>query len=428
MPAAATISTPSHSASARFVSRSAVVIGTVVLWALTIDRLDILLAGMRSFGVTLALLVSHPSVAWTMMSAGLTEAWIACAVWPLGLAGFSAAAIVPDQALRLWRPLVWFDGQRLSLPHTTRWNVGAWMLAFFVFVAIEAPILVTTDPLAQGELGTTRLVPPFSATTVAGHLAPEQRAGASSLETLLADDLVTLRIRSAPPDRTGETDHPLFFILGTDSVGRDVLSRVIVGTRVSLMIGILATLGALLLGGTIGFLAGSTGRWSDSVLMWIVDVFLSIPSLFLVITFAFFLGNSVAQLILVLVLSGWMGVARIVRGEVLHVRHREFVLAAQLFGQSTRTIIRRHLLPNILPTVLTAAILQVSDTILAEAALGFLGYGVQPPTPSWGNMLGEAVAHLETAWWMAVFPGLCLMSLLIALHLIADELQRGWKV
>ncbi len=412
----------------RLLRRSGPILISVILWALTIDRADILVAGIRSFGVSMALFMTAPAKAWAMMSTALTEAWIACAFWPVILAVFTAVAVLPEEVRGNLRTRI-APVERLvtSLPRNPRWTAGVWLLAFFVFVAIEAPILVTTDPLTQGDLGTTRLVPPLSATTVADRQIPEAGPGSSGLETMLARDLVTLRIRSAPPERSGNADHPMVFLLGTDSVGRDVLSRVIVGTRVSLMIGILATVGALLLGSLIGFVAGLAGRWPDSILMWIVDVFLSIPSLFLVITFAFFLGNSVAQLILVLVLSGWMGVARIVRGEVLHLRRREFVLAARLFGQRSGTIIRRHLLPNVLPTILTAAILQVSDTILAEAALGFLGYGVQPPVPSWGNMLGEAVAHLETAWWLAVFPGLCLVTLLISLHLLADELQQEWK-
>ena len=409
------------------VDRIVVLGAAVILWFVTITHLDVIAAGLRSFLIAI-LLLPHPSVLAAAVSVQLLAIWLASIVWVPFTAMVTLEALKPGFTRQIREPLsTRMRHSETNLPHTHRWRLGCWMLVVIAFVAVEAPILRPTDSLAQGELQATRLKAPLSLEEMQRPAEYPGRAGAGVLERTLTTDLVTLGLRSIPGDDVTRPRQPFCFLLGSDSVGRDVLSRLIDGTRVSLTIGCLATLAALLLGGSIGFLAGYLGRLTDRILMWLVDVFLSIPSLFLVIMFAFFLGTSLLQLIAVLALSGWMGVARVVRGEVLHLRQREFVLAARLFGQSRVAIFRRHLLPNILPAVLSAAILLVSDTILGEAALSFLGYGVQPPTPSWGNTLGEAVTHLDHAWWLALFPGLALFALLFALHLVAEELQHALK-
>jgi peptide/nickel transport system permease protein len=195
-----------------------------------------------------------------------------------------------------------------------------------------------------------------------------------------------------------------------------VFSRVIAGTRVSLGIGIAAALGAMLLGAAIGFSAGMSRGALDGVLMRLTDLFLAIPSLFLVIGALAFVGSSVITIVLVLSLSGWMGIARIVRGEVVTLREREFVLAATLLRVPTGRIILRHLLPNLRSVIIVTTVLQFANAVLGEAALGFLGLGIQPPTATWGNMMGEATGYLSSAWWVGVFPGLFLALVIISAH------------
>jgi peptide/nickel transport system permease protein len=206
------------------------------------------------------------------------------------------------------------------------------------------------------------------------------------------------------------------FLFGTDDNARDVFCRVVAGTRVSLGIGISAALGALLIGGAVGFAAGMSRGILDAVLMRLTDLFLAIPSLLLVIGILAFVGQSVTTIVVVLSLSGWMGIARVVRGEVLSLREREFILAAKLLRVSTWKIITRHLLPNLRPVIMTAAVLQFANAVLGEASLGFLGLGIQPPTATWGNMMGEATGYLASAWWVGVFPGILLAVVLVAAH------------
>ena len=158
-----------------------------------------------------------------------------------------------------------------------------------------------------------------------------------------------------------------------------------------------------------------------------IDVLLSFPSLVLIIALFALLGGSIEILILALALTGWMGVARLVRGEVLKLREQEFILAARLLGVSAMGIIRNHLLPNILPTIVTASVLQLVNSIMGEAALSFLGMGIQPPTPSWGNMIGESIIYLRSAWWIGVFPGIALSLFAVSAQLVAEGIQECHK-
>jgi peptide/nickel transport system permease protein len=156
--------------------------------------------------------------------------------------------------------------------------------------------------------------------------------------------------------------------------------------------------------------------------MRLTDLFLAIPVLFLVIGILAFVGQSITTIVVVLSLSGWMGIARVVRGEVVTLREREFILAARLLRVSTWKIITRHLLPNLRPVIATAAVLQFANAVLGEASLGFLGLGIQPPTATWGNMMGEATGYLASAWWVGVFPGLLLAVVLVAAHSLGANL------
>ena len=212
-------------------------------------------------------------------------------------------------------------------------------------------------------------------------------------------------------------------VLGTDVLGRDVLSRLIYGSRVSLLIGWLSVLVAVLLGTAVGMAAGLGPGWLDRSLMLLTDAFMAFPRIFLVLLLVSLTEPSVGLIILVLGLAGWMPVARLVRAEALGLREREFVAAARGLGLTPWQVARRHVLPNLLPTVLVAATLRVGGAILAESFLSFLGLGVQDPVVSWGLMIQQGREHLLDGWWLATFPGLAITLTVIGYNLLGDGLR-----
>jgi peptide/nickel transport system permease protein len=212
-------------------------------------------------------------------------------------------------------------------------------------------------------------------------------------------------------------------LLGTDSYGRDVLSRVIYGARVSLEVGFIAGAISLGLGTALGATAGYFGGAVD---LWVtrgVDVFMSLPALFLILVIVALFGSSVLHTMVVIGLVAWPPTARIVRAEVLSLRKRDFAEAARAQGAGSARIILRHMLPSALPSVIVQGTLFVAQAILIESGLSYLGLGVQPPTPSWGNMLVDGRLYLAEAWWIATFPGLAIFATVFSLNFIGDGLR-----
>ncbi len=217
--------------------------------------------------------------------------------------------------------------------------------------------------------------------------------------------------------------HPRMFVLGTDQYGRDILSRVIYGSRISLSIGFLVVLISVTLGTVIGVSSGYFGGWVDAVTMRIVDVLIAFPALFLILIIIATFGNSIYLIVTTLSFTGWMGVSRIVRSQVLSLKEQEFILAARSLGLSNMRIIFRHLVPNTLTPVIIAATLRIGSIILTEAGLSFLGLGVQPPVPSWGNIINEGRDSLLNYWWISTFPGIAILSTVVCFNLIGDGVR-----
>jgi peptide/nickel transport system permease protein len=210
---------------------------------------------------------------------------------------------------------------------------------------------------------------------------------------------------------------------GTDDLGRSVLARMLYGARISLLVGFVAVGISTLIGICIGALAGFYGGWIDAVVMRFVDIMLCFPTFFLILAVIAFLDPSIWNIMIVIGLTSWMGIARLVRAEFLSLRQREFVLAAKGLGASDLRLIFRHVLPNALSPVLVSATLGVAGAILTESALSFLGIGVQPPTPSWGNMLIVGKQTLGSAWWLSVFPGLAILITVLGYNLLGEGIR-----
>ena len=253
-------------------------------------------------------------------------------------------------------------------------RLGVGLLALLAFSALLAPVLASYDPLRQS----------------------------------LDHDLIAHSV-----------EHPL----GTDKLGRDILSRTMYGGRISLMVGISTVVLSLAIGLLFGSVSGYFGGWIDHALMRLVDILMAFPGILLAIAFTAVLGPGLDHVILALCLIGWTGYARLVRGEILSLREREFIQAARALGCRPKRIILRHLLPNLIPPLMIQATFGLAAAIVAEGSLSFLGLGVEPPTPSWGAMLNDGRQFLLVAPHLTTYPGLALMLTVLALNLVGDALQ-----
>lgn len=258
--------------------------------------------------------------------------------------------------------------------------IGAFILLVFVLAALFAPMLGLPDPVKS--------------------------------------DLLA-RLRAPTISLTGLGPHPL----GTDQLGRDILSRIIHGGRVTLMIAALSVLTGGIFGVVIGLISGFFGGWVDRILMRIVDMQLAVPLTILALLIIASLGPNLFNLVMVLALTSWVQYARVVRGQVLAVKNREYIQSARAIASHPLRIIFHHVLPNVMTPAIVVLTLELARIILLEAGLSFLGLGIQPPAAAWGRMLSEGRAFMSTAWWLSVFPGLAIMLTVLSVNLLGDWLR-----
>jgi peptide/nickel transport system permease protein len=315
-------------------------------------------------------------------------------------------------------------GDRWLLP------VGLVLAALLLGAALLGPALSFHDPDLQLDPVAGRHLPPGSARWLVelsdGRtlLAERWEAGPDGGLTLWRlGRSETLPARAARPGEDGSPARRVRFALGTDRFGRDLAARLLAGARISLGIGLSALALALTVGIAAGSLAALGGRFVDTVVMRGADALLAFPRLFLALAAAALLGPGLATVVTILAVTGWMGVARLVRAELLSNQEREWALAARASGLSPARIYFRHLLPNSLSPVLVDAALRLGDTILVEASLSFLGLGVQPPRASWGSLIADGRDALVSAWWVAAFPGAAVALAVLAFNLVGEGLR-----
>jgi peptide/nickel transport system permease protein len=317
------------------------------------------------------------------------------------------------------------DARRV--PGTLRGGIA--LVALLLAVAAAAPLLAPYDPTAQVDPAVAKGRPPGTSLAEI-HLRDGRRLLAErAIRT--PQGLVASRLgrtetfpASAVANLTaGGVAHHRRFLLGSDRFGRDVLSRTLYGARVSLAVGLVSVALAVTLGIAAGAAAALGGRLADNVVMRLVDALLAFPSLFLVIAVSALFHSGGPAVVLILAATSWMETSRLARAELLSLERRDFVLAARATGEGPLAIFFRHLLPNAMTPLLVQGALLVGSLILAESSLSFLGLGIQPPTPSWGNMVSDGRDALVTAWWASTFPGAALAVTVIAFNLLADGLR-----
>jgi len=307
---------------------------------------------------------------------------------------------------------------------------GLWITIFLFFVAIFANLLASDRPILFYHQGNVYF-PAFSGADKVGAFVWKdlreknpfvfQHVGGKD-EAIVIWPLVkyspteyNLLEYLAPPDSR--------HWFGTDDSGRDVLSRMIHGSRISLSVGFVAVGIALVIGIFLGALAGYFGGWIDIVISRVIEIMLTIPTFFLIIAIIALKGSSIYNIMAVIGLTGWMGVARFVRAEFFKLKQLDFITALRALGASHKRIIFLHMLPNAMAPVLVSAVFGIAGAILTESSLSFLGFGVQPPTPSWGEILSQSRDYIEFAWWLTVFPGFAIFMSITAYNLVGEGLR-----
>ena len=212
-------------------------------------------------------------------------------------------------------------------------------------------------------------------------------------------------------------------LLGTDDLGRDLLSRIIYGSRISISVGFIAVFLMVSIGTTLGLISGYSGKMVDTIIMRVVDIVLCFPTFFLILIVIAFLEPNIHNVMVVIGITAWPGLCRLVRAEVLSVKERTYIHAAKVSGLPTTRILFIHILPNVIAPILVSATLGIGNAILVESGLSFLGLGVQPPTPSWGNILTSGKDYIHVAWWLSVFPGLAIFTTVLAFNLLGEGLR-----
>jgi len=312
-------------------------------------------------------------------------------------------------------------------PPALLWGGGC--IAALLLIALAAPLLAPYDPDEQLDPPAGGYRPPGTVlaavhlTDGSWRLAERARRTPSGLEISRLGKVETLpasRVLNLTP---GGVAGRRIYLFGSDRFGRDLLSRILHGARVSLAVGVTAVLLALTLGVAVGSAAALGGRLADAVLMRGVDALLAFPKLFLMIALAAFFRPGPVAVVALLGCIAWMGISRQTRAELLSLKNRDFVVAARAMGQHPLVTLWRHLLPNAFTPVLIQTTLLIGNLILLESSLSFLGLGIQPPTPSWGNLIAEGQDVLVQAWWIATFPGAAIAVTVIAFNLLADGLR-----
>lgn len=301
---------------------------------------------------------------------------------------------------------------------------GLIIIALLVFVAIFAPWLVPHDRNLIYKKA--NLVPPIGWDRAAGKNTTVFNPSGTRFSLTQEDidrelpEAARKQYKAPRPGRDGN----YYFPLGTDKAGRDILSRLIYGARVSLIVGVVAEIIAVLIGVAIGAMAGFYGGRLDNLLMRFTDIFFAFPSLLLAIAMLAAMEKpGLASIFIALGVTGWTPIARIVRGQVLAVKENEFIQAARAQGANDFRLIMGHIMPNSMAPIIVVATLGVAGNILGEAGLSFLGLGIQPPEPSWGNMLADGRAAIDTAWWVSLLPGLCIVFTVLGFNLLGDGLR-----
>lgn len=291
---------------------------------------------------------------------------------------------------------------------------GLVIVLFLVFVAVFAPFIANDKPIFAIVDGKV-----FFPVFINDKILQDIDFSKSTLKIMppIPHNPYTINLdkKLLPPSE----DH----LLGTDDLGRDVLARIVYGTRISISVGVVAVSTAFVIGTTLGLIAGYYRGVVDSIIMRIIEVFMTFPTLFLILTILAFLPPNIYNIMFVIGLTGWTGVARLVRGETLKIVNMDFVRISKITGSSDIYIITKHILPNAINPAIVSLVFGIAGAVLVESSLSFLGLGVQPPTPSWGNILLLGNQYIDYAWWLAVFPGIAIFITVVGLNLLGEALR-----